>query len=152
MRILYISSSWPHEKSFGGQLRSLQIGRALQKVGQVTLAVVSSDTATPEAINRTAAEFALEPPVRISVQPNRALIQRLQWAFNPRFLNVHGCVADAADRDRLLNRLGDFDLVWVLNSRTPNILNQWHPHAIWFWISMICPALFSAVFGEMGPD
>ena len=108
MRILYISSSWPHEKSFGGQLRALQIGRALQKVGKVTLAVVSSDIATPEVIEKSANEFAVEPPVRVSVQPNRGLIQRLQWAFNPRFLNVHGCVADAADRDRLLNRLRRF--------------------------------------------
>lgn len=126
MRILYVSSSWPHEKSFGGQLRALQIGRALQKVGKVTLAVVSSDTAVPEVIKKAAAEFDVEPPVQISVQPNRRLIQRLQWAFNPRYLNVHGCVADAADRERLLSRLRDFDLVWVLNSRTPNILDQWH--------------------------
>ena len=43
------------------------------------------------------------------MQPNRGLIQRLQWAFNPHFLNVHGCIADATDRERLLNQLGDFD-------------------------------------------
>jgi glycosyltransferase involved in cell wall biosynthesis len=126
LRILYISSSWPHEKSFGGQLRALQIGRALKKVGKVTLAVVSSDTAIPDVIKKASNEFAVERPVQVSVRLNRGLIQRLQWAFNPRFLNVHGCVADAADRERLLNRIGDFDLVWVLNSRTPNILNQWH--------------------------
>jgi len=53
------------------------------------------------------------------------MIRRFQWAFNPRFLNVHGCVADATDRERLLNQLNDFDLIWVLNSRTPNILGQW---------------------------
>jgi glycosyltransferase involved in cell wall biosynthesis len=121
-----VSSCWPHDRVFGGQLRALHIGRALQKIGKVTLAVVSSDTATSDVIDRTANEFDVEPPVQISVQPNRGLIQRLQWAFNPRFLNVHGCVADATDRERLLNRLSDFDLVWVLNSRTPNILNQWH--------------------------
>jgi glycosyltransferase involved in cell wall biosynthesis len=126
VRILYIASSWPHDKSFGGQLRALHIGRALQKIGEVTLAVVSSDTAIPEVIKKTANEFAVEPPVQVSVQPNRGLIQRLSWAFDPHFLNVHGCVANAADRQRLLNRLQDFDLVWVLNSRTPNILNQWH--------------------------
>src|SRR5208282_2943080 len=26
---------------------------------------------------------------------------------------------------RLLNRVPDFDLIWLSNSRTPNILNQW---------------------------
>jgi len=121
-----VSSSWPHGPTFGGQLRALHIGRVLQEMGQVTIAVVSSDIVRPEVIKNTADEFVVEPPVRVNVEPNRGLIERLQWAFDPRFLNVHGCVADAADRERLLNRLGDFDLIWVLNSRTPNILNQWH--------------------------
>jgi len=125
-QILYLTSSWPHDKSFGGQLRALQIGRALQSVGQVTVTVIGSDAAPTEVIKRTADEFAVEPPMRVNVEPNRGLIPRLQWAFNPRFLNVHGCVVSAADRERLLKRLKDFDLVWVLNSRTPNILNQWH--------------------------
>ena len=125
MRILYITSSWPHDRAFGGQLRALNIARALQEIGKVTIAVVTSDTASPEVITRTAHEFAVEPPVRVKVQPNRGMIQRFQWALNPRFLNVHGCMADAADRNRLLNRLDDFDLIWVLNSRTPNILAQW---------------------------
>ena len=125
-KILYVSSCWPHDRAFGGQLRALQIGRALKKIGRVTLAVVSSDTAIPEVIKKAQAEFDVEPPVQVSVRPNRGLIQRLQWAFDPHFLNVYGCVADAADRERFLDRLGDFDLIWVLNSRTPNILNQWH--------------------------
>ena len=125
-RILYLTSCWPHEQAFGGQLRVLQIGRALQKLGKITVAVVTSDIARPEVIERTADEFAVEPPVQVNVRLNRGLIQRFQWAFDPHFLNVHGCVADAADRERLLNRLSDFDLLWVLNSRTPNILSQWH--------------------------
>ena len=121
-----MSSCWLHDRAFGGQLRALYIGRALQKIGKVTLAVVSSDTAIPDVIEKASNEFAVEPPVQVNMQPNRGLIKRLHWAFNPRFLNVHGCVASANDRERLLNRLNDFDLVWVLNSRTPNILNQWH--------------------------
>lgn len=130
-RILYLTSSWPHDRSFGGQLRALHIGRALQKIAKVTVAVVSSDSASPEVITRAVEEFAVEPPVRVNVQRNGGLIRRFQWAFDPRFLNVHGCVADAADRNRLLNRLTDFDLIWVMNSRTPNILNQWHwPRAV----------------------
>ncbi|MFL6462874.1 MAG: hypothetical protein ACJ73N_00500, partial [Bryobacteraceae bacterium] len=126
LRILYITSSWPNDNSFGGQLRALHIGRALQTIGKVTVAVVSSDTANPEVLTRTADEFAVEPPVRVRVQRNRGMVQRFQWAFNPRFLNVHGCVADAGDRERLLNKVNGFDLIWVLNSRTPNILGQWH--------------------------
>lgn len=126
LRILYVTPHWPHDNSFGGQLRALHSGRALQKIGKVTVAVVSSDTANPEALARTADEFTIEPPVRVNVQRNRGAVRRFQWAFDPRFLNVHGCAADAVDRDRLLNQLNNFDLIWVLNSRTPNILGQWH--------------------------
>ena len=124
--ILYIASSWPHAESFGGQLRTLHIGRALQRIGTVTLAVVSSDAATSETFRKAVEEFTVEAPVQIKLEPNHGLVRHFQWAFNPRVLNVHGCVADVADRERLLNRLSDFDLVWVLNSRTPNILAQWY--------------------------
>jgi len=125
-RILYVASCWPCQNAFGGQLRTLHIGRALQKMGPVSVAVVSSDAATAEAIERTAAEFTVEPPVKVEVRPNRSLVERFRWAVDKRFLNVHGCAAEASDRERLMRRMADFDLVWVGNSRTPNILNQWH--------------------------
>ncbi|HLX71257.1 MAG TPA: glycosyltransferase family 4 protein [Verrucomicrobiae bacterium] len=124
-RILYVVSCWPCQNAFGGQLRTLHIGRALKKIGQVSVAVVSSDAATPEAIERTSAEFTVEPPVKVEVLPNHGLVKRFRWAVDKHFLNVHGCIAEAADRARLLRRMADFDLVWVGNSRTPNILNQW---------------------------
>lgn len=124
-RILFVSSCWPRDLAFGGQLRALHIGRALKQIGDVTLAVVSSERATTEVINRTADEFTVELPVRVNLRHNKGLVRRFQWAFNPRYLNVHGCAADVSDRDRLLKRLVDFDLIWVLNSRTPNILNLW---------------------------
>src|SRR5579862_7681760 len=124
-RILYVASCWPCQNAFGGQMRTLQIGRALQKVGKVSVAVVSSDEATPEAIERTKAEFTVEPPVRVEIRRNRGLVERLRWAVDKRFLNVHGCAAETGDRERLLRRMADFDLVWVGNSRTPNILNEW---------------------------
>jgi polysaccharide biosynthesis protein PslH len=131
LRILYLSSCWPHGRAFGGQLRTLQIGRALQKLGEVTLAVVSADAAEEEVLRKTASEFRVEPPVRVEIRLNRGLSQRLRRAFDPHFLNVHGCVANSADRTRTLNLLDQFDLVWVSNSRTPNILGQWlWPHSV----------------------
>jgi glycosyltransferase involved in cell wall biosynthesis len=130
-KILYITSCWPHDRAFGGQLRTLHIGRALQKLGKVTIAVVSSDVAPQQVMEKTAAEFTVKPPIRVESQGNRGLMQRLRWAFDPHFLNVHGCVADSADRQRLLNDLDGFDLIWLQNSRTANILNRWRwPHSV----------------------
>src|ERR1043165_2113854 len=41
VRILYISSSWPLGKTFGGQLRAYHIAKALQTMGDVSVQVVS---------------------------------------------------------------------------------------------------------------
>jgi len=130
-KTLYLTSCWPHDQAFGGQLRTLQIGRALQRLGEVTLAVVSSDAPQEEVIRKAVAEFRVEAPVRVDARSNRGLSQRLRWAFDPHYLNLHGCAANSLDRTRLLSQLDQFDLVWVSNSRTPNILNQWRwPHSV----------------------
>jgi glycosyltransferase involved in cell wall biosynthesis len=131
LEILYVTSCWPHDRAFGGQLRTLHIGRALQTLGKVTIAVVSPEMAAPDIWEKTAAEFTVKPPIKVKQQRNRGVIQRLRWAFDPHFLNVHGCIADSADRERLLNDLDAFDLIWVQNSRTANILNRWRwPHSV----------------------
>lgn len=130
-RILYVSSCWPHDRACGGQLRALNIGRALQKFAEVTLTVVSQDRPDDGSVRRTAAEFLLDPPVRVEMSPKRGWGERLRWTFDPRYLNFHGCAARAEDRARLLDRGRSFDLIWILDSRTPNILGQWRwPHTV----------------------
>lgn len=126
MRILYLTPCWPHGRSFGGQLRALHVGRALRQIGQVTIAVVSDDEPEGDAQEQTAAEFTVLPQIRVGIQRNRRASERLQWLLNPRYLNVHGCIADTADRARLLEVVPKYDLVWLLNSRTPNILQSWN--------------------------
>ncbi len=124
-KILFLSPTWPHDRAFGGQMRALHVGRALKQLGRVTLLVVGSDADKTEARERTAAEFELAPPVPEYVRPNHSAARRLRWAFDPRYLNIHGVVASAADRERVGRYVQDFDLVWVMNGRTPNILQLW---------------------------
>ena len=129
--ILYVTSSWPHGQTYGGQLRALHVGRAMHKVGEVTLVVVSSDIPNSEATRLTTVEFRNLSNVCVKMVRNPGLTQRLRWALDPRYLNVHGCVVEEPDRARLLCQLDEFDLIWVQNSRTPNILNQWSwPHSV----------------------
>ncbi len=123
--ILYLCSSWPLGKAFGGQLRALHVGRALQQIGEVTVVVVSADADDKEAEARTRTEFTTQSPIRPEPRPNRNWVEKLRWAFDARHLNVHGAVAPQAERERLLSSLTMYDLVWVLNSRTPNILQKW---------------------------
>jgi glycosyltransferase involved in cell wall biosynthesis len=121
-KILFLSSTWPHGKAFGGQLRALHISRALQQMGDVTVAVVSSDANDAEAQSQTCQEFRVLPPVLPRLQPNRGIIEKLRWALDPKYLNLHGYVALARDRERIVSSLGSYNLVWLSNSRTPNIL------------------------------
>ena len=121
-RILYLCSSWPLGQTFGGQLRALQIGRALKQIGEVTVKVVGSDASDAEAERRTRDEFSVERPISPRVQPNRNAIDKLRWAFDSSYLNLHGFLATPTDREHLLSTFPQYDLLWVLNSRTPNIL------------------------------
>ena len=125
MRVLYIIPCWPQSRSFGGQLRALHIGRALQEVGEVTIAVVSSDIPEPGCVTASEAEFCIHGHIPVVTTSHRGFRHRAQWYLDPRFMDVHGCGADAHARNQLLSRLSEFDLVWVLNSRTPNLLQQW---------------------------
>ncbi len=124
-RVLYLCSSWPHGRSFGGQLRALHLGRALQQIGRVTVLMVGSEAGDAEAREKTAAEFDVLPPVLPREQADGGLGGKIRRAFARRHMNLHGYVASAEDRQRVENTTAAFDLTWVLNSRTPNILQRW---------------------------
>lgn len=128
-KILYIVSSWPGSKAFGGQLRALHVGRALRQVGDVSIAVVSSEAHDAEARAQTEKEFTVLTPTLPRLSPPKAGLAKVQRALTVRELDVHGYQAAPEDRARLLAAFPHFDLVWVLNSRTANILNIWRwPH------------------------
>ena len=61
-RIMYVCPCWPHDKSHGGQLRALQIGRALQQVGCPTLVVAGAHEVDQAVKEKTSAEFDLARP------------------------------------------------------------------------------------------
>jgi glycosyltransferase involved in cell wall biosynthesis len=110
---------------FGGQIRALHVGRALKHVGPVRVVVVNSETDNTSALRATESEFEVLPPVRCLPEPNATWTLKAQWALNPRFMNVHGSAASAEDRERISGYCAESDLVWVLNARTPNLLQQW---------------------------
>jgi glycosyltransferase involved in cell wall biosynthesis len=123
--ILFVCPAWPHGQAHGGQLRALQVGRALQQIGEVTVLVVGSDAGAEAARRKTAEEFRVVPAVRLLPAPNRTIAQKLRWAFDARYLNVHGTVASEFDRQRVLRYAREHDVTWVMNARTPSVLQIW---------------------------
>lgn len=124
-RILVLGQSWPHGRSFGGQLRALAHCRALARLGPVSVTVVGTDANDQDSLRATATEFDVVAPVQPVVTPNQSVGDKLRWALDTDYLNVHGLTATPTERQRILGSLPDYDLVWLLNARTPNILGQW---------------------------
>lgn len=124
-RILYICSSWPLGKSFGGQIRALQVGRALQQVGDVDLLMVGSDAIDQDAREKTEREFSTLHPIAPILTRSRRLRDKLRRAFDTRYLDIHGLGCTPADRARIDAIIGQYDLIWLLNYRTPNLIQRW---------------------------
>jgi glycosyltransferase involved in cell wall biosynthesis len=99
-------------------------------MGPVSFVVVSDDKAEEEDIANTLKEFEVQPPVYPESSPNRGVVNKLRWLLDPQYLNVHGCSAPPADQLRISSAFSKYDLIWVLNARTPNILQvrDW-PHS-----------------------
>jgi glycosyltransferase involved in cell wall biosynthesis len=74
---------------------------------------------------RTAEEFEVIPPVGEHPLPELKAAEKIRRALDPTRLDVHGCSASRSDRERILSALPDYDLIWLMNSRTPNILQIW---------------------------
>jgi polysaccharide biosynthesis protein PslH len=123
--ILFLSPTWPHGRTFGGQLRALHIARALQVLGDVTVMVVGSEAQDPAGPLLSASEFRVARPVTGSLAPNTGAWQRLRWAFDPRYLNVHGYIIPPEERARVMSSCERHDLIWIMNARTPNLLQIW---------------------------
>lgn len=130
LRILYIIPAWPHGKSFGKQLRLFHLGRALQQLGDVSW-VIACDDNDAETEERTRRDFNVAYSVSTEQVPPRSILERLKWWLDPTFQDPSGSVAKECDRARLIQTLGNFDLVWVHSVRAANMFGLWRwPHSV----------------------
>src|ERR1700751_1911632 len=113
-RILYLSSTLPHEKSSGYRSRTLQVARALKKVGEVHL-VVAAENKGAEAMKKTASEFQIHDYIRIQwLSPQgKTIWQRLGSLWDPFSVNFHGFAGEEQARARVCATMGNFDLIWI---------------------------------------
>ncbi len=125
LRILYLAPCRPDEQAYGLQQRTLHISRALEQLGKVDVTVVGFGdrfrALNPEQ-NREGRPTGF---VELLEAPRRDWKARLEYWFNPRLANPHGQVVDSGERSRLLERLDEYDLVWVHHLRTANVFELW---------------------------
>jgi glycosyltransferase involved in cell wall biosynthesis len=124
VRILYLTSYSPVEKSYGAQLRTHQIATALQAVGRVDCVVVSHEDAHL-ACPAPRGSIAVHREIRLRPVPLRSLWERLRCGLDPRFVNFHGHSVPESDRTSVLSRLRNYDLVWLHHLHTANVFSNW---------------------------
>lgn len=124
-RILYIASHCPFGESYGAQLRTLQIGRLLQRIGPVTMVLASAGRWQSEAIEKTASEFDLQVVTQAVPDPIRGVGSRLRHEIDQRYLNTHGHVVPSNDAKRVLDLAAMHDVVWIHTIRVANFFRRW---------------------------
>lgn len=124
LRILYLAPCRPDEQSYGLQQRTLHISRALKQLGRVDVTVVGFADRFRSA-NSHNPEFEKVEFVELLEGPKRGLKGNLRLWLDPRMPNPHGQVVDRAARNRLLESLCDYDLIWSHHVRTINVFEQW---------------------------
>jgi polysaccharide biosynthesis protein PslH len=119
-RVLYVCSCWPADRAYGGQLRTLHLARALQRISDVTILVVGANETDHHARALTEQEFHVADDIR--VEPLRASSLR-RWTeslINRGFVNIHGVSVSQEDEHRVLDLARQYDLVWFCKLRTAN--------------------------------
>jgi glycosyltransferase involved in cell wall biosynthesis len=123
-RILYVSSCWPHDKSHGGQLRSLQIARALRHVGDLTLVVAGAHEVDAAVKARTMAEFGFARGLGTSALADSVFPVGLRSALDENFTNIHGLSVSKEDEAWFVETQKEFDLTWFFKLRTANLFEN----------------------------
>jgi polysaccharide biosynthesis protein PslH len=124
-RILYLSRYWPDQPSSAGEVRALHVGRALQQFGRVEVVVIDGDGQTEEWAKREERESDVAYRLRVQPRPNGSLIQKVNWALNPRVKSPHGIAVDQQSLERVLDTARQFDLIWFSELRTANMFPCW---------------------------
>lgn len=126
-RILFVTPFWPQGPEIGSRVRSLNVLRALRKMGTVEVVVLDDENAMNANDPAADGEFAVAYRVPVLRQANEGWKQKLRWTIDPKGPYPNGCrVSEDAVR-RLRSDLESFDLVWFFKLRSPDMF----PPAVW---------------------
>ncbi|MCU0839479.1 MAG: glycosyltransferase family 4 protein [Rhodospirillales bacterium] len=152
MKILYVASHSPLGPQYGAQKRSLQILRALQQVGEVSITLAQfRQVPNDELISLRSACGSVES-VSIQPAPVCSLQQRVRRAFSARFINTDGHAVPIDSAERLARAVDEHDAVWIHTIRLANVFGFWRwpnsvldiddvPSAYWQTKSQTSPSL-----------
>jgi glycosyltransferase involved in cell wall biosynthesis len=117
-RILYVTPFWPYKGVTGVHFRCLNVLRALQQIGSVEVMVLGDEYIKREQVSQEDIDPEVVHSVELLPKPNKRLIDKLRWTFDPRSNFPDGVgVGDEAMR-LVLGGPHKFDLIWFFQRRS----------------------------------
>jgi glycosyltransferase involved in cell wall biosynthesis len=126
-RILYVSQTLPQKADFGGEMRCLNVARALREMGSVEVVILDEEHRNGNLIAEPGCEFPFAYTLDVKLRPNKTLIGKIRSMLDPRSDYPHGCGVEDDAMRRVLRSLKDFDLVWFVRLRSADMF----PNTAW---------------------
>jgi|HubBroStandDraft_6_1064221.scaffolds.fasta_scaffold06196_5 glycosyltransferase involved in cell wall biosynthesis len=131
-KVLFLTSNWPLASAYGGQQRSLNIGKLLSKFCEVSFVIVEATPTDQETVRRTQSEFDVRRVVRTRpiTRGNTfgRLRHRIRHEIDPSYLVTADRTVTESDRTAVLQLMRRYDAVWIHHIFTASVFNipKWH--------------------------
>jgi polysaccharide biosynthesis protein PslH len=133
VRILYIASHWPFWKSYGAQLRVVNIGGILKRIGELSFVFVSFDKTKIDnkSIDMCCNEYGLKYIANLIPDKLTNPLKRIRHEVDPTYLNTQGLSISKNDKQIMLKLINENDVIWLHTAQTANVFQiyKW-PHSV----------------------
>lgn len=123
-RILLVTAHCPHGPTYGAQLRTLHIARALDRCGDIGILMFPFAPLSGDAVRRTGDEFKVEGIFHLSEPACRSMTARLKREFDPYSADTEGKRLSAKDAEKFEALCQGYDLIWFQGVALPNCLGR----------------------------
>lgn len=123
-RILLVTAHCPHGPTYGAQLRTLHIARALKKCGDLGIAIFPFGALSEECVRRTKEEFRVKGVFHLSEPACRSVSARLKREFDPYSADTEGKRLGEKEAKLMEELCRDYDLIWFQGIALPNCLGR----------------------------
>ena len=121
-RILYLTINNPCGEVYGGQLRALNVGRALSRLGRVTLVIARDGNIAANDIDAARAEFDDVKTLHLSVLPKKGYLEKAKRNLNFGIRHAFNLSCGSEEQEHFLNWESESDLIWFFGLRVPSAL------------------------------
>lgn len=106
-------------------MRTLQIGRALQRFGTVKLVIAAYADCDKQTLDLISKEFDVEMITKVVSSPISSLAERLEHEFDSSCMNTSGHLVEPASLNQFNKLVEETDVVWVHTLTVANFFRRW---------------------------